>query len=310
MKRFLPMGLIIAVLLMAGCARGAGAAQAEGPVVVASLFAPYDFARQIARGTGARVEMLMKPGVESHAFDPAPADMLRVAQADLFIYVGGESEAWVDRLLAAPEMGAHALRLMDAVAVLDEEIVPGMQVEEEEEEAEPDEHIWTSPVNAMALSRAIADALIALDPQNADAYKANLEAYLAELTELDRAFEAVVQGGARREIVFGDRFPMRYFTERYALTYAAAFPGCGRETEPSAATVAFLIGEVRANGIPVIYHVEQGNVRMAETIAGETGARAMLMHACHNISKDDFEAGATYVSLMRNNVEALKVGLS
>lgn len=307
MKRILLTGLILTVLLTAGCARGAGAAQAEGPVVVASLFAPYDFARQIARGTGARVEMLMKPGVEPHAFDPAPTDMLRIAQADLFIYVGGESEAWVDRLFAAPETRARALRLMDAVTVLDEEIVPGMQAEEEE--AEPDEHIWTSPVNAMAISRAIADALIEVDPQNANAYRANLEAYLAELHELDQSFEAVVQGGARREIVFGDRFPMRYFAQRYGLAYAAAFPGCGHDTEPSAATLAFLIGEVRAKGIPTVYHIEQGNVRMAEAIAGETGARAMLMHACHNISKDDFEAGATYMSLMKNNVEALKAGL-
>jgi zinc transport system substrate-binding protein len=179
----------------------------------------------------------------------------------------------------------------------------------EEEEAAYDEHVWTSPQNAVRIVEAITDTLCRVDGANADFYRQNSANYTAELRALDAAFQAVVDGAKRKTLVFGDRFPFRYFADRYGLAYFAAFPGCSTETEASAATVAFLIDKIRSEKIPVVFHIELGNERMADTIAEETGAEKLLLHACHNITKKDFENGVTYVDLMRQNVENLRRAL-
>jgi zinc transport system substrate-binding protein len=202
------------------------------------------------------------------------------------------------------------IKLMDAVDVVEEETVEGMEEEEEEEEgASYDEHIWTSPKNAVRIVQAIADALCDRDKANASIYRQNAAAYIAKLNELDAAFQAVVDSAKRKTIVFGDRFPFRYFADRYGLDYYAAFPGCSTETEPSAATVAFLINKIKVESIPVIFHIELSNERMADTIAGETGAKKRLFHAVHNISKRDFDRGVTYLELMTRNVDVLREAL-
>jgi zinc transport system substrate-binding protein len=157
--------------------------------------------------------------------------------------------------------------------------------------------------------RAITDALCEKDAANAQTYRQNSDAFAAELTALDAAFASVVQNAARKTIVFGDRFPFRYFADRYGLSYFAAFPGCSTETEPSAATVAFLIKKIRAERIPVIFHIELSNERMADTIAEETGAQKRLLHAAHNISKRDFDRGVTYLELMTANIAPLREAL-
>lgn len=321
LKRWM-MALVLALALaLTGCGGdrpksdevAATDAPQGGITVVCSLFAPYDFAREIAGGTLATVEMLMNPGVDSHAFDPTPADILRIQQADLFIYVGGENEAWVETVMATVQPG-RVLRLMDEVELLDEEPLPGIEDDHDhdhdEASAEADEHIWTSPANAIEMSRAIARALAEVDPANAAAYEKNLSRYTGQLAALDASFAAVVEAGVRREVVFGDRFPFLYFARRYGLQYYAAFPGCGHETEPSARTLAFLIEKVRVDAIPVVFHIEQGNERVARAIAEETGKEVLMLHSCHNISAEDYAAGETYLTLMQKNVGALKVALS
>lgn len=181
---------------------------------------------------------------------------------------------------------------------------------EEEEEHELDEHVWTSPKNAKLIVQKISDALCALDPDNAATYKANTTSYLGELDELDAAFQAVVDGAVRKTLVFGDRFPFRYFADAYGLEYFAAFPGCSTETEASAKTVAFLIDKVKDESIPVVFNVELSNQKMANTISESTGAKVLLLHACHNVSKAEFESGVTYLDLMKQNVENLKEALN
>ncbi|MDR0896316.1 MAG: zinc ABC transporter substrate-binding protein [Oscillospiraceae bacterium] len=181
---------------------------------------------------------------------------------------------------------------------------------EHEEETELDEHVWTSPKNAMTITRAIADALSGADPVNAVTYQANAAAYIAELSALDAAFQSVVDTAARKTILFGDRFPFRYFADAYGLTYSAAFTGCSTETEASAATIKFLIDKVRAENLPVVFTIELSTGRIADAICEETGAKKGLLHSAHNLTRDDFAAGVTYLDVMRQNIEALKEALN
>jgi len=315
MKRvFLILSLAAVLFGVTGCKQNKSAAtiNADGKInVVTTVFPPYDFVRQIA-GDKVNLAMLLPPGAESHSFEPSPKDILAIQNSDIFIYVGGETDIWVDRILESidsPKM--EIIRMMDVVDVVEEEIVEGMEEEEEEEEETAyDEHVWTSPKNAILIVQAISDALCELDAANADFFRQNTQRSIAALGELDKQFQAIVDGAKRNTIVFGDRFPFRYFADAYGLAYFAAFPGCSTETEPSAATVAFLINKIKAEKIPVVFHIELSNERMADAIAAETGAKKRLLHACHNVSKKDLDAGLGYLDFMRQNVETLSEALN
>ncbi|MDR1575583.1 MAG: metal ABC transporter substrate-binding protein [Treponema sp.] len=315
MKRFIFFACILLSLAAALSAGGRRETKnTEDRInVVTTIFAPYDFVREIA-GDRVNLTMLLPPGAESHSFEPTPRDIITVQNSDVFIYVGGESDAWVERILDSFDTSRlDIITLMDCVDVVEEEIVEGMEDEEEddseEEEAEYDEHVWTSPRNAQLIVRKIADVLKARDAPNAAAYEKNTAAYIAKLTELDASFQKVVAGAKRKIFIFGDRFPFRYFADAYGLSYYAAFPGCSTETECSAATVAFLINKVRSDKIPVIFHIELSNEKIADAICEETGAKKMLLHAVHNVSKRDFEGGAGYYGLMSQNVKNLREAL-
>ena len=278
--------------------------------VIATIFPPYDFARAVAANK-ADITMFLPPASESHSFEPTPRDIIKIQNCDLFIYVGGESEEWVKKILASIDVSKiKIISLMDCVEAAEEVVVEGMQEEEGEEEPAYDEHVWTSPRNVKLIARKISEALCELDAPNAAEYEKNTGAYLARLDELDGEFKAVVSGAARNTIVFGDRFPFRYFADDYGLEYFAAFPGCSTETEASAATVKFLIDKINAEKIPAIFHIELSNEKIANTIGEATGAKVLLLHACHNISKSDFEAGKTYLELMTANAAALKEALN
>ncbi|MDR2646557.1 MAG: metal ABC transporter substrate-binding protein [Oscillospiraceae bacterium] len=318
----------LAVMSFTACGTANPAQTSDDPAkisVVATIFPQYDFVRAIA-GDKVNLTMLLPPGSESHSYEPTTRDITNIQSSDLFIYVGGESDEWIaDVLDSMDQSKMQILTLMDCVDVVEEVLVEGMEEEEEEaeegteegteegegEEApEYDEHVWTSPKNAKLIVEKITAALVALDEANADAYLANKTAYLAKLDDLDAQFQSVVDNAARKTIVFGDRFPFRYFADAYGLDYYAAFPGCSTETEPSAATVRFLIDKIKAENIPVVFHIELANEQMAETISESTGAKVLLLHACHNISKDDFTAGVTYLDLMTGNVSALREALA
>jgi zinc transport system substrate-binding protein len=280
--------------------------------VVTTIFPPYDFVREIA-GDKVSLVMLLPPGAESHSFEPTPQDIIKVQNCDVFIYVGGESDAWVERILESMDTARiEIVTFMDCVEVVEELIVEGMEEEEEEEEAEGpeyDEHVWTSPKNAKLIVEKIAGALEIRDGANAGEYEKNTASFLAKLTELDESFQKLTDGAARKTLVFGDRFPFRYFADAYGLSYFAAFPGCSTETECSAATIAFLINKVRAEKIPVVFHIELSNEKIADVICEETGAKKLLLHAVHNITKRDFDRGLGYYTLMSQNVKNLREAL-
>ena len=284
--------------------------------VIATIFPAYDFARQVF-GDTADVKMLLKPGQESHSYDPSAKDIVEISGCDLFVYNGGESEVWVENILgAAGEKIPHVLRMMDYADALEEEFTEGMQQsghdhdEDDSDEISYDEHIWTSPVQAQTLCRAIADTLCAADPAHAADYQARLTQYLAQLQALDASFREVAANGQRNLLVFGDRFPLLYFCRTYGVNYRAAFHGCAGDTEPSLATLKYLIDRVESEQIPVVYTIELSSQKIADAIAETTGAQVRTFYSCQTVSRADFDRGETYLSLMQKNVEALKEGLS
>ena len=280
------------------------------PEVVVTNFAAYDLARAVVKNAD-NIDLLIAPGSELHDFEPSPQDLIKMNEAKLFIYNGGESEDWADRVL---ETGAFettdSLRLMDLVDLKEEEVVEGMVVvEEESEEDEPeyDEHIWTSPRNMMVLLDGVADKMRELD---IEIDEEKLTDYRAQLQAVDDELHAVVDGAKRKEIIVGDRFPFRYLVDELGLEYHAAYPGCAEETEVNARAVAFLEDRIRENKIPVVLKTELSVGWIAKVITDETGAEILELNAAHNVSREDFESGVTYVDLMKRNVETLRKALN
>lgn len=293
--------------------------------VVTTLYVSYDYVRAIA-GDNVDVTMLLKPGEESHSYDPTPQDVIAINDCDLFIYNGGENDEWVDRVLESAS-GVNSLKMMDLVTKLyEEETVPGMQVDghghehghehshehghEEDSEEDYDEHVWASPVNALAIVQGITESLTELDSDNATIYEDNCAEYTAKLRRIDEEFRQIVASSKRTKIVFGDRFPIMYFTKEYGLDYSAAFPGCSAQMEPSVATMTYLIDDVRKDNIPVVFKTELSNDNVARVIAEETGAKVRTFYSCHNVSKRDFDRGYTYLEMMQENIEVLKEALN
>ena len=314
------MAVILAAGIAAAAVTGCGVKQEEpddGKLkIVTTIFPQYDFVRAIAGGTGAvNVRMLLSPGEEVHSYEPTPLDIKEIQNCDLFIYVGAENDVWVDRILE--NMGdkrPETLRLVDLTETVAEESVEGMMEEkghdhEESREEEADEHVWTSPVKAAEITEAIAQKMAELDPANADDYLANAQDYEAKILDLDAQFRQIAENAERKILVFGDRFPIRYFAEGYGLDYFAAFPGCSSESEPSASTLAFLIDKVREEEIPVVFSIEFSNGNIARAICESTGAVQRAYNSCHNVTKEQMENGATYVSLMSENLEAVREAL-
>ena len=321
-KRILALLLAAAVALpLCACAPAGEEAEDGRLQVVCSLFPYYDFVREIG-GAYVSPRLLVAAGREAHSFEPTPMDVIRVSRADVFVYNGGEGEQWVDEILSsAGENIPTVLRMMDYADTLTEEPLAGHDDHDhadhdhehdddhDSDDIEYDEHIWTSPVQAMKLCRAICDALCAADPAHAAVYRSNLENYLGQLAELDVAFRQVCSEKKRSLLVFGDRFPLLYFCREYGLDYRAAFHGCSSDTEPSLYTLKFLIDKVRQQDIPVIYALELSSRKVADAIAETTGATVETFYSCQTVSQADWAAGEGYVSLMRRNVAALREGI-
>ena len=348
-RRFLGKACLImlaAVLMifsagLTGCGRTEEAEDGRMKVVT-TIFPPYDFARAVSGGL-ADVTMLLSPGEEVHSYEPTPLDIKRIQGSDLFIYVGGENDVWVDRILDnMGEERPRTLRMVELTDTVAEEIVEGMMEERgehehsgehedhgelaeseeavyeehihsgdssEEEHEEADEHVWTSPVKAAEITEAIAEKMAEIDPDNAESYRANARDYIAQILEIDAQFREITKNAARRTIVFGDRFPIRYFAEEYGLEYFAAFPGCSSETEPSASTLAFLIDKVRQEKIPVVFSIELSNGNISRAICESSEAVPRTYNSCHNVTRDQMESGATYVSLMTENLDVIREAL-
>lgn len=317
------LAIVFALPAFAGCGGPAeNSGKDSGITVITTLFPLYDFARAITQGTGAEISLLLPPGVESHSFEPSPSDVIAIQGADVFAYTGDYMETWAHEILEGldGERGtAEDTRFSTIGSLVIADCSMGIQLDEVEEHEEAgheghghgnyDPHIWTDPTQAATIAATIADALCAANPGHAEAYRANCEAYQAELMALDAAFQELVDGAARREICFGGRFALHYFAKRYGLSCIAAYDSCSSETEPSARAVAEITDAITAGGIPVIYYEELVDPKVSRSIAEDTGCQMLLLHSCHNVSKEELAAGATYLSLMRQNLENLRIGL-
>ncbi len=312
MKKALAFLLSLAILLC-GCSAVQTEPEKDGTKlqIVCSSFPAYDFAREIA-GDRAQIRLLMKPGSEVHSYEPSPKDVIRIQESDLFICNGGESEAWVGSLIDESINTLYMMDCVEAVEESDEGIYAADHEEHEHghEEAELDEHVWTSPLNAVKIVEQISDRLCEIDAENSREYLINCEMYKAKLLELDIQLRTTVLQAERHTLVFADRFPMRYFTLEYGLDYYAAFPGCASETEPSAKTVAFLIDHVRSEGIPAVLYMEFSNEKMADVICEDTGCKKLPFYSAHSVTAEQFEAGVSYLELMQINLESLKEALN
>ena len=314
-KKILILFLAAAVLFLSSCG-GEKAAEPDGKTsIVCTVFPAYDFARSVIGNSGEfDLKLLLKPGSEVHSFEPTPQDIINIKNCDIFIYNGGESDEWAKNILESIDTkDMKIIAMMDCVETVEEETVEGMQKEKEDEEPQYDEHVWTSPVNASKIARAISESIIETAEKNGNdtgLYKQNTEEYLAKLSELDQSFREIISNSKRKTIVFGDRFPFRYFAEEYGLDYYAAFPGCSAETEADAKTVAFLIDKVNTEKIPVVFYPELSNQKVALTICESTNAEPRQLNSCHNLTVDEFEGGADYLSLMKENLAAIEAALN
>ena len=295
---------------LCGCSGVETADSADKPLIITTIFPAYDFARQVF-GDTAEVRMLLKPGQESHSYDPSAKDIVEINGCDLFVYNGGESDQWVESVLqAAPDV--ETFRMTDAVSLLDEEHSEGMQEDDHDhdhadgDEEEYDEHVWTSPDNAAAIVRALGSRAKALFPDSAAELDSNTESYAAQIGKSDGRLKELLDG-EERYFIFGDRFPLLYFFKHYGLNYYAAFPGCGSETEPSAQTVTFLLDKLgQPDAVKAVFCIELSGRKLADVLAEDSGLDVVEFHSCHNITADDFAAGETYVSLMERNLQTLE----
>ena len=297
---------VIALGSLAAC-DGSPPEDSGGLSVAAATFPEYDISRAIA-GDRASIRMLVPPGASAHSFEPSPGDIKNLRRTDVFIYIGCESDLWIENVLKALDTSdMKIIRLTEHIDPLREEVKPGMQADEDEPGY--DGHIWSSPKNAIKLIGVICDEFCENDGENADFYRANASAYREALEAVDAEFTEVIENAKRKKIVVADKFPFLYFTRAYGLDYEAAFPGCAEQADASPATIARLVETVKEEKIPYVYYAELSNASAAKAVAEQTGAGTLPLNSCHNVSRADFDAGATYLSLMRDNLENLRKGL-
>lgn len=332
-KLWVIFGLVLVVGLLAFLVLNREKFEQKKYSVVSTSFPGYDFARAVTKNTNISTKMLVKPGAETHTYEPTPQDIIDIKNADMFIYVGGDSDTWVKKILKDVDTKkTHVVKLVDLVSTVEEEIVEGMEDEdehehehdhdhshshehdhdhdhkhdhdEEEEGPEIDEHVWTSPKKAMEIVKKIAKVASEIDAAEETKINDNAEKYVAEIAQVDKDLHQAIDGKIS-EIVVADRFPFRYFADEFGLKYAAAFSGCSEQTEASAKTISFLINKVKQDKVRKIYKIELSNGKIAETVSKDTGAEVLELHSAHNVTADDFSKGVTYVDLMKRNLLAL-----
>lgn len=297
------LAAVLSLLLLCGCAPATSQSR-DRIKVVATVFPLYDFVRAVG-GDEVEITLLIDAGMEAHSFDPVPSDIRALQNADLILWVGGESECWAERLLK--DYNGKTLKCMDEVALFKEEEHHEHDHHSHKHEAF-DEHVWTSTENACVLVDAVCRELSKKSPKNAEIFAQNAADYKAQIEGVKKEIEKTVQSAENPFLLVADRFPFRYFAEEFSIPYQAAFGGCAASHDISIHTMAELVAAVREHGCTAAYYTELSNRVVAHALREETGVELFELHSAHNVTKEDFENGVTYVDLMRRNAENLKKG--
>lgn len=332
MKKIITLMLVVvlAVCALSGCGTSKSGEDTKDKKIkiVTTIFPEYDWVMQILgdKADKADVTMLLDKGVDLHSYQPSTADIAKISEADVFIYVGGESDEWVEDVLKqAKNKNLKVINLMDVMGdkAKEEEVKEGMQPEEEEhaeeakdgkeeEEVEYDEHVWLSLKNAKIFTKKIADVLSEVDKDDAKTYQANYESYAKKLDDLDKKYADAVASAKNKTLVFGDRFPFRYLVNDYGLDYYAAFVGCSAESEASFETVTFLAKKIDELGLGNVLTIEGKNHKIAKTVVDNTknkDQKVLTMDSMQSTTSKDVKDGATYLGIMEKNLEVLKEAL-
>ena len=332
------ISVLAAAALAVSCLCGCNAAKKTGGnkiKIVTTIFPEYDWVQNVLgeKSSDAEVTMLLDNGIDLHSFQPTASDIMKISECDLFIYVGGESDEWVgDVLKEAANKNMVVINLLEVLGnrVVEEEVVEGMQGEDEDEhdhdhdddhddhehhhdgEVEYDEHVWLSLRNASVLVESIADALSKIDPAGKDTYKKNADNYIEQLKALDNEYQDVTGKASQKTILFGDRFPFRYLADDYKLKYYAAFVGCSAESEASFETITFLAKKVEELSLPAVLTIEGRDHSIAKTIVESTKSKdqkILTMDSMQSTTSEDVKNGASYIAIMKANLEVLKEAL-
>lgn len=319
MKKIISIFLIAIIAAVTFCACGGDIETTDGLSIVCTAFPQYDFVKNII-GSEEGLTLLLDDGADLHSYEPTAQDIIRIGSADLFVYCGGVSDDWVEGVLqSANNSNLKVIAMMDLVDALKEEYVAGMQQENHEHEhheahtgnhSYEDEHIWLSIRNAAEITKSLCESICEIDPAHEEKYRTNANNYITQLTALDSEYQAVVDSAARKSVLFADRFPFRYLTEDYGLTYFAAFAGCSSESEASFETMAFLIDKTNELNLPVVLTIEGSDGSLAKTVCESTGAKTAVLNSCQSVSSADIADGTSYINIMKSNLEILREALN
>jgi len=350
MRRKLISAVTVLVIAVTACLSGCvlEPVNRDGKLsIVTTSFPPYDFTRGVV-GDSADITMLLQAGAEAHSYEPVPLDIAKIQNCDVFVYIGGEGEVWVDKILDSLDTSDMTIiRLFDFVSPLEEEEVEGAspdghhhhhdhdhddedhdhdddehdhdhheedddehEHDDEDEDGEYDEHIWTSPHNAQLCVEGIEKIMCEKFPEKADLYRSQGSDYAEQFGMLDFEYAEMTEAAKGNTIIVGDRFPFRYLAHDYGLEYYAAFSGCSSESEPSVYTMAFLIDKLLEKKTDVVFYLEFSTKKLAEKLSDATGAEMLPLHSCHNVSRSDFRNGVTILDLMKQNYDNLREALN
>ena len=318
MKKYITAVLLCVLMLTAFATGGCtdSPVQTQQWDVIATVFPAYDFARAVA-GDLLQIKMLISPGSEVHGFSPTLDDLAAVQNCNLFIYSGGETDTWADEQFRSGNLDTEQFTVLAMTSCVELKAIPAA-IEEDMHDHEHDhaqtedydEHVWTSPENAVRILKTICDELCRLYPEHEETFRSNAENYANQITAQAQEIQKIVDNASNKMLVFEDRFPFVYFCEQFGLSHTSAFGGCAGNTEVSAATLNTLVKTVQNNNIPCVLYLEFSKMQTADSIVAATGCTKREMHSYHNVTQEDFDNGVTYVDLMKRNTETLKEALS
>lgn len=330
MKRILKICLytiaLAVVVFMVGC-KGNDLPVDDGKLkIVTTIFPEYDWVKQIAGDSNnLDITFLMKNGGDLHSYSPSAEDILKISSCDMLVYVGGESDKWIEEILEnSVNSNIKTINLMNVLGekAKEEELVEGMEDDDHDDhgdhddddaELEYDEHVWLSLDNAQLFVKSITENLCAIDSENAETYKANCEKYLSQLDALDDEYEEVIENSKYKTLIFADRFPFRYLTDDYDLSYYAAFKGCSAETEASFETITFLANKADELNLPRILTIDGSDGKMAKTVVATSKNKDRMIYSLdslQSVTDNEVQSGKTYIKAMESNLEILKKALN